>query len=183
MTAAGDERPSVLIVDDEERVAQAFELWLGDGYRIDAAFGGKEALERIDETVDIVLLDRHMPGMSGETVLERIEAGPYDPFVVMVTAVDPDVDIVGMPFDEYVSKPVDGAVLRDVVDRLSGLPAYGSRARELHAVTGKLAALEAEKTNAELKSIERYTELSERRDRLLGELDREALPPWLLDEA
>ena len=168
-TDGTDDRPSVLIIDDEERVVQAFELWLGNEYRTVSAVGGEAGLDVLDDTIDVVLLDRHMPGLSGEEVLDRIKSGPDDPLVVMVTAVDPGFDIIEMPFDEYVSKPVDGSELKRVVDRLLATAAYDSRLSELYTVTRKLATLEAEKTNAELTDDDRYAELCEREKQLRSE--------------
>jgi CheY-like chemotaxis protein len=65
-TAENDERPVVLAIDDEPRVVQAFDLWLGEDYRVETATSGSDGLELLSDAVDIVLLDRHMPGMSGE---------------------------------------------------------------------------------------------------------------------
>jgi len=166
-----DDRPVVLAIDDEARVVEAFELWLGDEYRVLTATSGESGLERLDGSVDVVLLDRHMPGISGEEVLDRIREGPHDPWVAMVTAVDPDFDIVEMPFDEYIPKPVDRPELRDVVDRLLRVGAYDRRLNDLYAVTSKIAVLQAEKTNAELDGDDRYDELLERRDALRRETD------------
>lgn len=166
-----DDRPSVLIIDDEERVVQAFELWLGNEYRTIPAVGGEAGLEALDETIDVVLLDRHMPGPSGEEVLDRIRSGPNDPWVVMVTAVDPGFDIIEMPFDEYISKPVDGSELKRIIDQLLATAAYDSRLSELYTVTRKLATLEAEKTNAELTGDDRYIELREREQKIRAETE------------
>jgi DNA-binding response OmpR family regulator len=107
-----------------------------------------------------------MPGISGEEVLDRIREGPHDPWVAMVTAVDPDFDIVDMPFDEYLSKPVDRSELRGVVDRLLRTEDYDRQLNDLYAVTSKIAALQAEKTNAELEDDERYAELLDFRETL-----------------
>ena len=167
----GDDRPVVLAVDDEQRVVQAFQLWLGDAYRIATATDGETAMERLDESVDVVLLDRHMPGVSGEAVLERIRESPYDPCVVMVTAVDPDFDLIDMSFDEYLSKPVGESELRSVVDRLLRIDDYDDRINELYTVTRKIAALQTELTNAELRCDERYLELLDRQERLRADAD------------
>jgi len=59
----------------------------------------------IDETVDVVLLDRMMPGMSGQEVLAAIRERGLDCRVAMVTAVDADFDVIEMGFDEYLGKP------------------------------------------------------------------------------
>ena len=171
MSGGSEERPTVLVVDDEPRVCQAFELWLAETYRVVTATDGETALERLDGRVDVVLLDRHMPGPSGDGVLDRIREGDHDPRVAMVTAVDPDFDIVEMPFDHYVSKPVDGEALEGVVERLLELDHYDGSLSDLYAVTEKIATLEAEKTAPELEGSEEYAALVERRERLEAAVD------------
>jgi DNA-binding response OmpR family regulator len=170
-TASADgETATVLVVDDEPRVCQAFELWLSESYRVETATDGETALARLDDDVDVVLLDRHMPGLSGDEVLERIREGAYDPRVAMVTAVDPDFDIVEMPFDHYVSKPVDGSELEAVIDRLLELDQYDGHVTDLYGVTEKIVTLEAEKTRSALADSEEYAALVDRRDRLEAEM-------------
>jgi len=166
-----DDRPVVLAVDDEDRVVQAFDLWLGDSYRVLTATSGSEGLEQLTDAVDVVLLDRHMPGLSGGEVLERIRESERDCRVAMVTAVDPDFDIVEMPFDDYVPKPVDEATLSEVVDRLLTVDRYDDRMSELYAVSQTIATLEAEKNRAQLREDDRYTDLLDERDRLQADLD------------
>ena len=166
-----DDRPVVLAVDDEPRVAQAFALWLGDDYEVFTATGGEEALELMDDGIDLVLLDRHMPGLSGDEVLQRIREAGYGCKVAMVTAVDPDFDIVELPFDDYVSKPVDGSSLADTVERLLAVRRYDDRMAELYTTTRTIAALESEKSPASLEDSEEYAALLDRRATLQGELD------------
>jgi len=166
MTGESQGRSTVLVVDDEPRVCQAFELWLDGKYRVVTATDGETALERLDGRVDVVLLDRHMPGLSGDEMLDRIREGDHDPRVAMVTAVDPDFDIVDMPFDHYVSKPVDGKTLEEIIERLLELDRYDGSLSDFYAVTEKIATLEAEKTSHELEASAEYGTLVERRDRL-----------------
>jgi CheY-like chemotaxis protein len=165
----GDDRPLVLVVDDEQRVVQAFDIWLGDGFEVLTATGGHGALEQIHDGVDVVLLDRHMPDLSGDEVLERIHEESYDCRVAMVTAVAPEFDIVDMPFDHYVSKPVDKSTLREVTTRLAEMGAYDQRLNELYRVTQKVATLEDEMTDSRLGHHEEYAALIEERDRLREE--------------
>lgn len=178
----GDDRPLVLAVDDEQRVVQAFDIWLGDGFEVLTATGGREALEQMSDEVDVVLLDRHMPDMSGDEVLEQIREEGYDCRVAMVTAVAPEFEIVDMPFDHYISKPVDESELREVVSRLVDMEAYGQRLNELYRATQKIATLEEEMTDSRLDHHEEYTNLVEQRDRLreeaheqVGEMERSEL--------
>lgn len=166
-----DDRPVVLAVDDRERVAKSFEIWLGEQYQVETALDGETALSLIDDSVDVVLLDRHMPGMSGDEVLTEIRAAGYDCRVAMVTGVNPDFDIVEMAFDEYVQKPLDEAALREAVERLLELQEYDAEFERLYTMSQKRATLEAEKTPTELKSNAEYQALVERQSSLRSKLD------------
>lgn len=97
-----------LVVDDEQEVADAYALRLRDYCDIETAYSGEAALSIItDSSIDVVLLDRHMPGLSGDDVLSALVERDYDGRVVMVTAVDPGIEVLDMPFDDYLCKPVD----------------------------------------------------------------------------
>lgn len=160
----------VLVVDDEERVAEAYRMWLSE-YDVEVATGGREALSMVDEDVDVVLLDRRMPDLTGDEVLAEIRERGLDPRVAMVTAVDPDFDVVDMAFDDYLTKPVTAESLSGVVDRLAALSDYDTTFEAFYAVNRKLAALEAEKPAAALDDEPEYRRLQERKARLSEELD------------
>lgn len=108
--------PRVLVVDDEEAIADGHAARLSDRYETAAAYDGESALELVDEDVDVVVLDRRMPGMGGEAVLERIREAGYDCHVVMLTGVEPDADAVDMAFDEYLVKPAGGDQLAETIE-------------------------------------------------------------------
>ena len=109
------ERPTVLVVDDDRALADTCEYWLREEYDVRVAYGGRQALEQVDDDVDVVLLDRRMPDISGDDVLDEIDARGLDCRVAMMTAVAPDTDIVEMPFDEYLVKPVDEESVTETV--------------------------------------------------------------------
>jgi len=180
--AASDETPVVLVVDDEERIPQAFALWLDDEYEVRTANSGEEAFERLDDAVDVVLLDRQMPGLSGDAVLERIREEGYDCRVAMVTGVDPDFDIVDLPFDDYLKKPVGRDELQATVERLLSVSDYDEAVRRYFALSEKRATLEAEKTRTELDASDEYASLledldeqEERMNELMGRMDPDQL--------
>jgi len=118
--------PRVLMVDDEKQVADAYALRLQDVADVTVAYGGREALSVVDEgrPPDVVLLDRHMPGLSGDEVLAELRERELTTRVIMVTAIDPDLGIVEMPFDDYLSKPVDRADLHAAIDQQCQVLAY-----------------------------------------------------------
>ena len=165
------ERATVLIVDDERDVADAYAAQLEDRYDVITAYSGEDALETLGPGVDVVLLDRRMPDVSGDEVLETIREGHLDARVAMVTAVDPDFDIIEMPFDDYVVKPVVRSDLRETIDRMLKCAAYEKHVREFFALTSKYAALKASKPEPELETNEEFEELEAEIDRRRRSLD------------
>ena len=163
--------PTILVVDDEQDIADLYTTWLEMEYEVRTAYGGEEALEKVDEDVDIVFLDRQMPDHSGDEVLERIRDRGLDCRVVMVTAVDPDFDILEMGFDDYLTKPVMREDLDDAVETMTERQDYDQTLQEYFALTSKKATLEAEKTPSELQDSEEYQEMVERVEELEEEAD------------
>ena len=166
-----EDPPSVLVVEDEADLADLYAAWLGGEYDVQTAYGGHEAIEQLSEDIDVVLLDRRMPGLSGDEVLTAVRDRGIDARVAMVTAVEPDFDIVEMGFDDYLVKPVTRENLMDTVESLLRRSEYDTGVQELYAVASKKAVLESEKGQAALEESEEYAELQARYDELQAELD------------
>ncbi|WP_436906531.1 HalX domain-containing protein [Halosimplex marinum] len=166
----GSETPVVLIVEDEPDVAETYNLWLADDYDVRMAGSGDEGLAELDDEVDVVLLDRMMPGLSGDEVLERIRERGLDCRVAMVTAVEPDFDILEMGFDAYLCKPIRSQQLHETVENLLERSTYDDLLQEYYSLVEKQATLEATKSSAELADNEEYLELRERVDELEADL-------------
>jgi DNA-binding response OmpR family regulator len=166
-----DTPPKVLVVDDEAEVANVYASVLEEEYAVRTAHSGEEALEQLEFEPDVVLLDRRMPDMSGEEVLERMQAHTIDSRVAMVTAVEPDFDVIEMPFDDYLVKPVDTAELRGTVEELLLLDRLHEKQVELGSKQVTRNVLEVEKTDDELASSEEYAELLARIEALEREID------------
>ena len=164
--------PVVLIVEDEPDVAETYKLWLQDDYEVRMAKNGDEGLEMLDESVDVVLLDRMMPGLSGDEVLERIGERALGCRVAMVTAVEPDFDILEMGFDAYLSKPIRSEELHDTVETLLERSEYDALLQKYYSLVEKQATLETAKTGAELAESGEYERLKERISDLQEELSR-----------
>ncbi|TKX75508.1 response regulator [Halorubrum sp. GN11_10-6_MGM] len=160
------EPPVVLAVDDDEKLLETYEIWLSADYDLRTATGGEEALAKLDEAVDVVLLDRLMPDLSGDDLLEAIRDRDVDCRVAMVTAVEPDLDIVEMPFDTYVAKAIDESTIRETIERLLARADHDDRLREHYAVAEKLATLERRKPESELAASAEYQDLIDRFEEL-----------------
>ncbi|MEM4782464.1 MAG: HalX domain-containing protein [Halalkalicoccus sp.] len=168
---AGTDTPTVLVVDDEPQLAELFAAWLDGEWRVRTAHDGDEALAKIDEDVGIVLLDRRMPGMSGDEVLDAIRERGYDCRVIMVTAVDPDFDIIEMGFDDYLVKPVANDELSATVERVYQRREYDETMREYYSLASKRAVLETEKPRSELEGNDEFRELERRLTSLRKSVD------------
>lgn len=99
----------ILVVDDEPAIVKGLKFSLGqDGYIIDAAYDGEEAIEKFtDNKYDLVILDVMLPKMDGLTVLQKIREKSDIP-VIMLTAKGEDMDkILGLEYgaDDYLTKP------------------------------------------------------------------------------
>jgi len=167
------EETTVLVVDDDRDVAELYSAWLGTEHDVRSAHDGREALDLVDG-VDVVFLDRQMPGMSGDEVLDEIDARGLDCRVVMVTAVDPDFDIIEMPFDDYLTKPVGRSDLLEMVETMRTRNSYDEHLQEYFSMAAKKATLESEKNPVELDAHEEYREVSERVEALREEADAAA---------
>lgn len=110
--------PRVLFVDDEHEAADMYAAQVAGEYDVEIAYDGQTALEVVDDSFDVVFLDRDMPGLTGDSVLDAIRDRGLDVQVVMLTGIEPDEDIVDMGYDEYVLKPVVKEDLTGAVERL-----------------------------------------------------------------
>ena len=110
---------NILIVEDEESLADPLAFLLRkEGFDVILAPDGPTALEEFAKnSVDIVLLDLMLPGMSGTDVCKQLRSTSSVP-VIMVTARDSEIDkVVGLELgaDDYVTKPYSS---RELIARI-----------------------------------------------------------------
>ena len=114
--------PLILVVEDEESFVDALVVGLTrEGFEVEVARDGAEALERFDEVApDLVLLDLMLPRVSGIDVCRQLRARSAVP-IIMVTAKSSEIDtVVGLEVgaDDYVTKPYR---IRELVARMRAL--------------------------------------------------------------
>lgn len=113
----------LLVVDDEPIVRESLRDWLQDeGYRVDTAAAGLEALEKLEANrYELMLLDIKMPGMDGVEVLKRAKDLRPELTVVLMTAyatVETAVEAMKIGALDYLIKPFDPAALFPMIDSL-----------------------------------------------------------------
>lgn len=105
-----DNKPKILIVEDEEKIARLLELELTyENYEVEKVYDGQTAFTKSqDEKWDLILLDIMIPGLSGIEVLRRIRGSDKNTPVILLTAKDSIEDkVAGLDLgaDDYVTKP------------------------------------------------------------------------------
>ena len=100
---------TVLVVDDEKNIVQLVKLYLAnEGYQVEVAYSGHEALEKARKArPSLIVLDLMMPGVDGLEVCRTLRKDSDVP-VIILTARGEDVDkIVGLELgaDDYITKP------------------------------------------------------------------------------
>lgn len=135
-----DKRNRILVVDDDETIRKTMKAILEDeGYLVDLAGTGKEAIQKTQEkTYNIALLDIRLPDMEGVELLKLMKDGVPRTRKIMVTGYPSMQNAIGAlnkNADAYLLKPVD-------VEKL------------LNTVKEQLHAQESEQTFSELKVAE-----------------------------
>ena len=115
MTTVQDNPPAIMIVEDDERLADlTCEHLQANGLDVTVVSDGEEAIRRIRaEQPDLVVLDLMLPGADGLTVCREVRSAYKNP-ILMLTARTDDMDqVLGLEMgaDDYVAKPVKPRVL------------------------------------------------------------------------
>ena len=121
----------VLVVDDEKLLVKGIKFNLeNDGYQVDTAYDGAQALSMVrEQKYDIIILDLMLPEVNGLEVCRKIRENSNVP-VIMLTAKSEGVDkLIGFEYgaDDYVTKPFDilelKARIRALLRRAGSQPA------------------------------------------------------------
>lgn len=142
--APAHRRQSVLIVDDSELNRKMLGQMLGSRFDIAEAASGEACLQLLEQNatgISIVLLDIHMPGIDGFTVLEEMnQKNLLEQIPVIMISSEDTVDAVRRAFDlgasDYISRPFDAKV---VYQRIINTIQLYAKQRRLSAMAADLA--------------------------------------------
>ena len=121
MSEAGPaSRAKLLVVDDDQPVRDVLrDILAGEGYDVDSASGGAQALEKANaRTYDLVITDVRMEDMDGLTLLRELNALSPAPQVIIITAwpsMDDVLESVRERAANYIVKPFEVQQVCDVV--------------------------------------------------------------------
>jgi len=114
-------RRRILVVDDEERMVRFIRMNLEhDGYQVAEALNGKQAIDKLRDTPDLILLDVMMPDIDGFEVLETVRQVSNVPVIMLTAKGEEDDRVRGLELgaDDYVTKPFSP---RELVSRVKAV--------------------------------------------------------------
>ena len=115
------DRRRILVVDDEERMVRFIRMNLEhDGFQVMEAFNGKQAIDKLREPPDLILLDVMMPDMDGFEVLETLREVSNVPVIMLTAKGEEDDRVRGLELgaDDYITKPFSP---RELVSRVKAV--------------------------------------------------------------
>jgi signal transduction histidine kinase len=156
---------TILVVDDREENRTLLRYLFEGTYRVLEAADGTQALALVHrESVDCILLDISMPGLSGFEVLERLEADPRtrEIPVIILTATDDSLDAMDRALRtgavDYITKPIDA---RRVEVRVRGVIERRRLLREVQDLRANFTSMLIHDLRSPLTVIKGYADLLE----------------------
>lgn len=177
-TALGNNTETrILVADDEKLLVDSYAALLSRHFDVETATSGAETLDALDESIDIVILDRRMPKYTGAELLAEIRERGLDCHVIICSGVEPEYDIIGMDFDDYLVKPIGNDDILGAVERQLYLDSYDETVREYCALEAKRRALEQSNSRITMTSNHEFERLEDRIESLEQSLEVSDIDP------
>lgn len=161
----------VLIVDENQKLADLYAGWLADTYSVRVAYNESQAVQCFDESVKVVLLEHCPPASASDELIKKVNDSEHNCQVVLLTEVDPDDEAIGTTFDNYLPKPINYVDLKQTVDQLLDRVDYNKQIGKYARLTTRKATLKAEKSPPRLRDDVRFQQLESRIERLESTVD------------
>lgn len=148
----------ILIVDDEPLIVKGLQFALEqDGYAVEAAYDGEEALSIfLNDTFDLVLLDVMLPTIDGIKVCQEIRSKSDVP-IIMLTAKSEDIDkIIGLEYgaDDYITKPFNILEVKARIKSILRRTNNTSKSESGQLITVKDIVINTSKRNATVRGVD-----------------------------
>ncbi len=116
-------KKKILLAEDEHELSDLIKMHLeAHNYEVIVAYDGQEALEKVGEKPDLIIMDLMMPKLSGQQALKRIKDNPqirYIPVIVLTAKSDSQTifEMMDAGSFDYLIKPFDNKELLDTISR------------------------------------------------------------------
>lgn len=141
----------LLLVDDDRNISELIKMYLEkEGYICIQGFNGKEAVEKMDQSIDLVILDIMLPLLNGWDVLKEIRKR-YNTPVIMLTAKGETFDkVLGLELgaDDYIVKPFEP---KELVARVKAVLRRYKPVENVNAISFEGLSIDMDKFQAIIK--------------------------------
>jgi len=125
----------ILIVDDDVSICEILEFNLkSEGYTVQSVYSAEEALEILDDTFSLILLDVMMGGMSGFKLAEKLRTENKRQSIIFLTAKDNENDMLtgfSVGADDYISKPFS---IKEIIARVKAVLQRSGKKEDLSII-------------------------------------------------
>ena len=148
---------TILIVEDEEDILELLEYTLSkEGYETIGFLNINDKINQIldEEEVDLIIMDRNLPGYEGSQFIEELKNKGYSQPVIYLTAKDKDEDILegfDRHADDYITKPFN---LKEMTARVNAVIKRSSKEIEILKIKDIIYKASNKKFTIEEKEIE-----------------------------
>ena len=137
---------TILVCDDDKEIVEAIEIYLmQEGYNVEKAYDGQEALKIVkDKKIDLMIIDVMMPKLDGIRATLQIRKESKIPIIILSAKTEDADKILGLNVgaDDYVTKPFNPlelvARVKSQLRRYTTLSSYGDEEGNVHEVGGLL---------------------------------------------
>ena len=137
---------TILVCDDDKEIVEAIEIYLmQEGYNVEKAYDGQEALKIVkDKKIDLMIIDVMMPKLDGIRATLQIRKESKIPIIILSAKTEDADKILGLNVgaDDYVTKPFNPlelvARVKSQLRRYTTLSSYGDEEGNVYEVGGLL---------------------------------------------
>ncbi len=147
---------TVLVLGADTRVNEMYSRWLAEQYTVRQVDDETVLAEQFDEDIDLVLFDQYLPG-ADPTIVHQL--APEDCWTILLTDERPSFDVLSIPSDGVLCKPLVRSTLLDTVERY--LSRDHQTNRQLEGLIEKKRLFERIYDRQELEGNPQYTELTQ----------------------
>ena len=118
-----NEKPRIIVVDDDESIRAALTMLLeSEGYVVDSAENGKEAIEKTNQSLfNLAIVDYRLPDVEGTFLINQFNITTPKMMKIMLTgypSMKNAIDAVNNHADAFIQKPVDPSYILSKIEEL-----------------------------------------------------------------
>jgi DNA-binding HxlR family transcriptional regulator/DNA-binding response OmpR family regulator len=125
--------PRVLVVDDDPRQVELLSSWLSTEYDVVTATDGETAREAFDDSIDVAILDRHLPNTTGGELIDNARQAGIAPPTGFLSSADVSASATELPADLLLSKPTTHDRILEAVNTLYRMDDLSTLGRKVRA--------------------------------------------------